>query len=138
VGLRRAAQILSILVAVSCYPIARAQVNSASLDGLITDQTNAVMPNAHISVTNVNTGYTREGDTDASGYYSFQDLPIGEYKIVVSIQSFESVESRVALGTAEKVRRDLTLKLGSAQANVEMKKVTNNLSPDDASIARGD
>ena len=45
------------------------------------------------------------------------------------------MESRVALGTAEKLRRDLTLKLGSAQANVEVKKVTNNLSPDDASIA---
>jgi hypothetical protein len=59
-----------------------------------------------------------EGDTDSAGYYSFQDLPIREYKIVVSLQSFESVETHVTLGTAEKVRRDLTLKAGTTATNV--------------------
>jgi hypothetical protein len=112
----------------------RGQVNSASLTGLISDQSNASLANAHVVVVNAATGYQREGDTDSAGYYSFQDLPIGEYKVVVSLQSFESVETHVTLGTAEKVRRDLTLKVGTTATNVEVKDVTNNLSPDDASI----
>jgi hypothetical protein len=112
----------------------RGQVNNASLTGLISDQSNASLANAHVVVVNTATGYQREGDTDSAGYYSFQDLPIGEYKVVVSLQSFESVETHVTLGTAEKVRRDLTLKVGTTATNVEVKDVTNNLSPDDASI----
>ncbi len=113
---------------------AHAQVNTASLTGLVADQTNAALVHAHVTATNSATGLVRETDTDNAGYYSFPDLPIGEYRVVVSLQNFETVEARVTLGTAERVRRDLVLKVGTAQANVEVNDVINNLSPDDASI----
>jgi hypothetical protein len=113
---------------------AHAQVNTASLSGLVADQTNAALVHAHVTATNSATGLVRETDTDNAGYYSFPDLPIGEYRVVVSLQNFETVEARVTLGTAERVRRDLVLKVGTAQANVEVDDVINNLSPDDASI----
>jgi hypothetical protein len=113
---------------------AHAQVNTASLGGLVTDQTNAALVHAHVTATNNATGLVRETDTDAAGYYAFPDLPIGEYRVIVTIQNFETVETHVTLGTAERVRRDLSLKVGTAQANVEVTAVVNNLSPDDASI----
>jgi hypothetical protein len=113
---------------------AHAQVNTASLGGLVADQTNAALVHAHVTATNSATGLVRETDTDNAGYYSFPDLPIGEYRVVVSLQNFETVEARVTVGTAERVRRDLVLKVGTAQANVEVNDVINNLSPDDASI----
>jgi Carboxypeptidase regulatory-like domain/TonB-dependent Receptor Plug Domain/TonB dependent receptor len=111
-----------------------AQVNTASLTGLVADQTNAALVHAHVTATNSATGLVRETDTDAAGYYSFPDLPIGEYRVVVTMDNFQTVEARVTLGTAERVRRDLLLKVGTAQANVEVTDVVNNLSPDDASI----
>ena len=111
-----------------------AQVNTASLTGLVTDQTNAALVHAHVTATNTATALVRETDTDAAGYYAFPDLPIGEYRVVVTLENFETVETRVTLGTAERVRRDLSLKVGTAQANVEVTDVINNLSPDDASI----
>ena len=98
------------------------------------DQTNAALVHAHVTATNSATGLVRETDTDNAGYYSFPDLPIGEYRVVVSLQNFETIEARVTLGTAERVRRDLVLKVGTAQANIEVTDVINNLSPDDASI----
>lgn len=114
--------------------VAHAQVNTASLSGLVTDQTNAALVHAHVTATNAATGLVRETDTDAAGYYAFPDLPIGEYRVVVTMANFETIEARVTLGTAERVRRDLSLKVGTAQANVEVTDVVNNLSPDDASI----
>jgi hypothetical protein len=114
--------------------VAYAQVNTASLSGLVTDQTNAALVHAHVTATNTATGLVRETDTDAAGYYAFPDLPIGEYRVIVTQENFETIETRMTLGTAERVRRDLSLKVGTAQANVEVTDVVNNLSPDDASI----
>jgi hypothetical protein len=114
--------------------VVHAQVNTASLSGLVTDQTNAALVHAHVTATNNATGLVRDTDTDAAGYYAFPDLPIGEYRVVVTMANFETIEARVTLGTAERVRRDLSLKIGTAQANVEVTDVVNNLSPDDASI----
>ena len=143
-SLQRITRLVFLLVcACACAPlvgmlngtlVAHAQVNTASLSGLVTDQTNAALVHAHVTATNNATGLVRETDTDAAGYYSFPDLPIGEYRVVVTMQNFETIEARVNLGTAERVRRDLSLKIGTAQANVEVTDVVNNLSPDDASI----
>jgi hypothetical protein len=142
--LRRITRLVFLLVCVSaCVPmagmlggaiVAHAQVNTASLSGLVTDQTNAALVHAHVTATNNATGLVRETDTDAAGYYAFPDLPIGEYRVIVAMTNFETIEARVTLGTAERVRRDLSLKVGTAQANVEVTDVVNNLSPDDASI----
>ena len=81
--------------------VAHAQVNTASLSGLVTDQTNAALVHAHVTATNNATGLVRETDTDAAGYYAFPDLPIGEYRVVVTMANFETIEARVTLGTAE-------------------------------------
>jgi Carboxypeptidase regulatory-like domain/TonB-dependent Receptor Plug Domain/TonB dependent receptor len=145
--LRRITRVVFLLVCMGtcvCAPIiglsgggafsAMAQVNTASLTGLVADQTNAALVHAHVTATNNATGLVRETDTDAAGYYSFPDLPIGEYRVVVTMDNFQTVEARVTLGTAERVRRDLLMKVGTAQANVEVTDVVNNLSPDDASI----
>ena len=145
--LQRITRVVFLLVCVGacvCAPIiglsgggafsAMAQVNTASLTGLVADQTNAALVHAHVTATNNATGLVRETDTDAAGYYSFPDLPIGEYRVVVTMDNFQTVEARVTLGTAERVRRDLLMKVGTAQANVEVTDVVNNLSPDDASI----
>jgi len=111
-----------------------AQINSSSLSGLITDQSNAAVAHAHVAVKNASTGYAREAETDTSGYYTFQDLPIGEYQVSVSQQGFSSVGERVALGTAERVRRDFVLKVGATETKVEVSEAATNLSADDASI----
>jgi hypothetical protein len=131
---RRPTLLVSILACLFFPIAARGQVNSASVSGLVTDQTNAALVRAQVIVSNSATEYSRQSETDASGYYSFQDLPIGEYKIVVSLQNFQSIETHVVLGTAERVRSDFVLKIGTAEANVEVTDVVNNLSPDDASI----
>jgi hypothetical protein len=131
---KRFLQFVFSIMCLCLAPAALAQVNSASLSGLVTDASNAVVAGAHVSVANLGTGYQREGETDAAGYYSFPDLPIGEYKVVVSMQNFDSVETRVTLGPAERVRRDVALKVGTAQSSVEVNEAINNLSLDDASI----
>ncbi|WP_158747996.1 carboxypeptidase regulatory-like domain-containing protein [Acidobacterium sp. S8] len=111
-----------------------AQVNTASLSGLVTDPSGAAIPNVTVRATNPTTGYARDVVTDNSGYYTFQNLPIGEYSVHVESPGFSTTEEKVTLNVAEKSRRDFSLQVGSAQQTVEVQAQSTGLSPDDASI----
>jgi hypothetical protein len=114
--------------------VAQAQVDTANLTGLVTDPSGAAIQNARVEVSNAATGYTRKASTDSSGYYFFQNLPIGEYRLSVENQGFDSVRSQVRLDVGERARRDVALHLGAEQQTVEVQGGSAALSPDDASI----
>ena len=111
-----------------------AQVNTASLTGLITDPTNATVSHVKVTAQNADTGYARNTETDTSGWYSFQELPIGSYRITLKRQGFATMGETVTLNTAEKVRRDFVLRVGATEETVEVTATAPSLSPDDASI----
>jgi hypothetical protein len=111
-----------------------AQVNTASLSGLASDSTGAVLPNVSVKVTSPATSYTRTLRTDAAGLYSFQDLPIGQYYVEVNASGFSSETAKITLNVGEKAREDFHLQVGSTQQSVEVQSAGSMLSPDDASI----
>jgi outer membrane receptor protein involved in Fe transport len=113
-----------------------AQVNTASLTGLVTDQSNAAAAHVQVTVSSEATGYSRSVETDATGYYSFPELPIGAYSIKITQQGFSTLQQKVTLETAQKVRRDFVLRVGSAQETVQVTGEAPDLSRDDASIGR--
>jgi hypothetical protein len=123
---------LLVLLCFSSFLLA--QVNTASLTGLITDPTNATVGQVKVTAQNSATGYSRTTESDSSGYYSFENLPIGSYRITVSRQGFATLAETVDLNTAEKARRDFTLKVGATEETVEVTTAAPSLSPDDASI----
>src|SRR6266404_1507723 len=71
---------------------ARAQNITASVRGTVTDQQGAAIAGADVTITNVDTGYSRSDKTDKDGSYSFQSLPIGRYTLNVSGQGFKALE----------------------------------------------
>jgi hypothetical protein len=111
-----------------------AQVNTASLSGLVTDSSGAAVQHVTVTVTNSDTGYVRTVTTDNAGYYSFQNLPIGQYTARVVASGFSTDQENVTLNVAEKGRRDFSLQVGSEQQTVEVQAEGAGLSPDDASI----
>ncbi len=52
------------------------QVDQGTIAGTVTDSTGAVVPNAAVTVTNVDTGFTQSGKTDSRGIYTFSPLKI--------------------------------------------------------------
>jgi outer membrane receptor protein involved in Fe transport len=127
--------VLALFVVLSLATFLHAQVNTASLSGLVTDPSGAIVPNVSVTVTNQATGYTRTVATDAAGYYAFQNLPIGQYTARVQAPGFSTTQENITLDVAEKGRRDFALKVGSAQQTVEVQAQGAELSPDDASIS---
>jgi Carboxypeptidase regulatory-like domain/TonB-dependent Receptor Plug Domain/TonB dependent receptor-like, beta-barrel len=112
----------------------QAQVNTASLSGLATDQTGAVISNVTVTLKNPDNGYTRVVHTDAAGLYSFQDVPIGQYQVSANAPSFSPETATIILQVGEKARQDFHMEVGSTQQTVRVQAAAPMLSPDDASI----
>src|SRR5437879_1426144 len=77
------------LLSISLAVQVSAQVNNASLTGLVTDSAGAVVPNASVMVKNKATDVESTTTTDSSGYYTFASLPVGSYTVTVGLPGFK-------------------------------------------------
>src|SRR5215510_6513014 len=68
-----------------------AQVQNASLTGLVADPSGAVVRTAMVTIKNSATNVTFTQETDASGYYFFPALPIGAYTVSVEMAGFKKL-----------------------------------------------
>ncbi|HEX4073999.1 MAG TPA: carboxypeptidase-like regulatory domain-containing protein, partial [Candidatus Acidoferrales bacterium] len=68
------------------------QQTLGSINGLVTDTSGAVVPQADISVRNVATNLTVTAQTKGDGSFSVADLPIGTYEVTISKQGFEKAD----------------------------------------------
>ncbi len=69
-----------------------AQVTTGAVSGTVVDPTEAVVPGAAVTLTNLDTGLTREMETDATGHFIFDRLPPGRYKLTVAAANFQTYE----------------------------------------------
>ncbi len=103
---------------------------SSTLTGLAMDSTGAVIPGANIEVVNEENDLKRAGTTDASGRYTFVQLPPGPYTIVSTLAGFEravtagvvllvntTVDWDMVLGEVEAVEESIDVSAAVAQVN---------------------
>ncbi|WP_348262270.1 carboxypeptidase regulatory-like domain-containing protein [Telmatobacter sp. DSM 110680] len=110
-NLRRALVGLLAAVFIVCPLIIRAQELSATLSGVVTDSTGAVIPKATVSVTQTATKAVRTVQSDDTGNYAFSNVPAGTYTLSASSAGFTSF-----------VAKDVILKVGEARGlNVQLK-----------------
>jgi Carboxypeptidase regulatory-like domain len=66
-----------------------AQIAGGNIVGRIVDDTAGVLPRASVTVIETETGLRRSTVTDGGGNYRFSTLPVGTYKIRVSLANSE-------------------------------------------------
>src|SRR6266478_4527084 len=103
-----------LLLCVSLSLQGFAQVNTASLTGLVSDPTGAAVAGAAVTAKNRATNVDTPATTDSSGYYTFPSLPVGNYTLTVEMQGFKkTVQENVALEVGQKARIDFSLSVGT-------------------------
>lgn len=86
---------------------------TASIDGVVSDQTNAIMPGVRIVVTNLDTGLRREMQTNDVGYYTVTLLPVGRYQVEASKAGFGNAQrTGIQLDVQQVARIDFTMQTG--------------------------
>ncbi len=98
-----------------------AQSTTGSLAGTITDPAGKVVPGAHITAVEVNSGFQYTGASSATGYYVFPDLHPGEYTLTVEVPGFKkAVRSQVIISIARRSAEDIELAVGSTAQTVNV------------------
>ncbi len=73
-------------------PIAGAQTFRGGINGVVTDQLAAVVPNAEVVALDPATGVSHSTVTSSGGEFTFQDLPLGEYDVTATAPGFQKVK----------------------------------------------
>src|SRR5579862_2075238 len=89
---RKSAIALVLLV----LPLA-AQTGLGVVRGTVHDASQAVVPNAKITLTDTDTGIARNGESNSAGIYSFEALPIGPYRLMVEATGFKRWEATLTV-----------------------------------------
>ncbi len=113
---------LAVLLALAMPYMAAGQneAGKAALRGTVTDQTQAVLPNVPVVLTNTS-GLKQQTQTDDKGNYAFTQLPTGIYTLTISAPNFavKSFDS-ITLATDQDLSMDATLEPASEKTEVNV------------------
>jgi hypothetical protein len=92
---------------------------TGSISGIVTDPSSSVIPGATVSATNTDTGVKATVKTDGAGFYSFPDLPVGNYDVAVTQSGFKSYhKSGIHIDANSAIRADVKLEIGQVAEKV--------------------
>ena len=101
-----------------------AQVDRATLSGIVRDPSDAVIPKAQVTVTNIATGVVATATTTDNGTYLVVNLAPGEYLVQAEAAGFQRFEQTIQLAVGSRARLDLSLPVGSIGETVKVEGIT--------------
>ncbi|HEX8178451.1 MAG TPA: TonB-dependent receptor [Pyrinomonadaceae bacterium] len=110
---------LLLLTLLLAWATTAAAQSSATLQGAVTDQQGAVVPNARITVRSPATSVERMAESDSEGNYQVAALPVGTYRVEVQAQGFQTqVVTALNLAVAQTVVQNFQLTVGNVAQEV--------------------
>ena len=112
-------------LALMTAPVTRLSAQSlfATLTGVVSDPTGAVVPNATVKLINEQSGSARDTVTNAEGYYTFASVSVGDftYKLTVEAPGFQTYRATgIAILGGEKRNLNVELTVGKTTQLVEV------------------
>src|ERR1035438_5919364 len=110
-AMKRCGSRLAVLLAAFFVMFAaHALAQEATIVGTVTDPSGAAVPNATITVTNVETGQVRNLTSSSDGQFVAPDLHIGRYTVRAQGAGFKVVEQTdIVLSVSDRARVDFKL-----------------------------
>ncbi len=112
--------VVALMGMVQSHP-AYAQLAGATLTGVITDKSGAVVGNAKVEIKNTDNGQIREVMTNDNGLYVAPNLLPGPYEVKVTAPGFTSAEQKgIVLNVGMEQALNITLQVGQVTQVVEV------------------
>src|SRR5712691_10972477 len=108
----------------------------SGIEGTVTDASGGVVPDAKVTLTNVDTGVSTTVPSNADGLFRFPSLPPGRYKLTATKQGFATTTQENITLAAEEIRTvPLALKAGAVTEVVTITAEANPIQLSEAKIA---
>ncbi len=127
-GFTRTVLCLASLLAASSL---RAQFDTAEVLGTVHDASGGPVPNAAVTLSNVDTGIEVKTSTNNDGEYNFFNVKIGRYAVTVEATGFSKATANnveVAVGARQRV--DISLQVGVVTESVQVSAAASALQTD--------
>ena len=112
-----------------------AQSIPQTIQGLVTDESQAVVPGATVTITNVATGISVMTTTNETGNYTFPLVDVGNYDIVCSLEGFKTNKiNNQRVDTGAQVRADFELEIGDHTFTIDVTASAVVLSTENATV----
>lgn len=99
--------------------LAQNAVSTGAISGIVTDSSGAVVPNAQIELTNMETGITQANKTNSTGLYSYPTLSVGTYSVRVTAAGFKiGLITSITVTIGRESSANIKLQVGAANQQV--------------------
>jgi hypothetical protein len=128
--------LLAILVSGTPWINAQLATTTATLSGVVTDPSGAVLPKASVTLASPEKGISRTFAADGGGRYSFSQLPPGGYALTVKAKGFETYrQDGIVLNAAMSASQNVTMTIGSEMQSVTVTADASLMNTDNSNIA---
>lgn len=118
-GVLSVAVLAALLVLIA--PLSRAQTSKGTVTGTVTDPSGAVVPDAGVTLKQLETNATRETKTNSAGIYRFDAVDLGLYSISVKASGFKEASASDIVIQANRIATlDFQLQLGAGITVVQV------------------
>ncbi len=119
----------AFLIALVLFPSLLSAQNVASMTGLVTDPSGAILPGVGITLENTKTGVSYNAKTDQQGVYRFVNIAPGPgYKASYALDGFSSYSvSDLYLEVSTTRTQNVTLQVGSVSNQIEVSGGSSNV-----------
>ena len=111
--------LLTLLLA-PAYP----QSSTGSVRGTVRDQSQAVVPNARVTLINTETNVSSKSSTNEAGFYVFPGLTPGVYRIEVETAGMQKYEATLTVQVQQSTTADAVLRIASEAVTVSVQDIT--------------
>ncbi|MGC9947232.1 MAG: carboxypeptidase regulatory-like domain-containing protein [Bryobacteraceae bacterium] len=123
-----------ILLSIGTVSSLAQSLTTGGVSGNITDATAAAIPNATVTLTDLDNGSVQTASSNGSGEFRFSLLKPGRYKLSTTVAGFEKVERSVEVSVGNVVTASLILQVGQAVTSVEVSDAMPLVNDDPAQI----
>jgi len=115
---------------------AAAQAQLGGIQGTITDQSGAVLPDVTVTITHVDTGVARTTVSNATGVYRAHSLDPGRYRITTDLEGFRrAVREEVLLSVGATLGVNFTLRPGGVEETIEVSGTAPDIQTERAEVS---
>src|SRR6266849_5714263 len=113
-----------------------AQTETATVSGLITDETGAVVPGAEVKLQSVERGTVATATTNDAGIYVFASVHSGQYQVTVHKPGFKQVDLLgMIVNVQDHIEQNFRLQIGSVAESVTVNANDLHINTQDATVS---
>jgi hypothetical protein len=132
--LSRVLRFILTLIALAFSVIAQTTVSTGSIQGTVSDPTNAAVRDAKIAITNKATDQAFATTTNSSGIYSSGGLIPGDYQVRVEHDGFAAASLAVSVRVGGTANGDVSLVIGKSSEVLEVTSTANTVNRDQVTV----